>query len=151
MASRVIQTEEIQSGTGVITASELNKFAISPDLTIDDLAGEQLVTKNMLLASLPSITILPDLSFVIALGTASPFVYDMTTHADYGLMPWVQKAIEDVGSDGTRLRNASDIEHDYNYTDNTKTALVNIEINGHLDDSGNFAEDTYVTIKQNLQ
>lgn len=54
MSSRVTQTEEIQSQTGVILAVEENRFAISPSLTLDDLEGNELPTKDMMLAVTPS-------------------------------------------------------------------------------------------------
>ncbi|MFA6087413.1 hypothetical protein [Mucilaginibacter sp.] len=52
MSSRTLQTEEIQSLTGVILASSESRYAISGTLGIDDLAGNENVTKDMLLAAI---------------------------------------------------------------------------------------------------
>lgn len=48
MSSRNIQTEEIQSQTGVIRATGMSRYAIDPDIEYDDLQGDECITKDML-------------------------------------------------------------------------------------------------------
>lgn len=48
---------------------------------------------------------------------------------------------------GTKLTYFNDIGVQINYTDNTFSVIASIDIYGHDNGSGQFAEDTYVTIK----
>lgn len=85
----------------------------------------------------------------IPAGTAMPFNIDMSTMTQYGLDPTVICKIcrvVDGITDDTKKVVQPDIGVVYNYADNTYAILNSLDIYGHQDDSGNFNEDTYITI-----
>lgn len=95
---------------------------------------------------------LPEILSKIPAGTAIPFNIDMTTGSRplFGtrltVLRQICKVVDGV-TDDTKLIPYDDIQPVYNYTDNTYATLASIDIYGHPDGSGNFAEDTYITLK----
>jgi len=95
----------------------------------------------------------PSETIKFAAGSAlSAGIIDMTlgTRDLFGLYPTIIREINKVVdgvTDDTILQPADDITYYKQYTDNTYAVLNTIQINGHDDGSGNFAEDTYITLK----
>lgn len=116
------------------------------DFTSDDDVPNLRAVKSLLTAP-------PAEVIKFASGSAlSAAVIDMTIddRGLFGLNPTVIREINkvvDSVTDNTIKTPADDITYYKQYTDNTYVALSSITINGHDDGAGNFAEDTYITLK----
>lgn len=84
--------------------------------------------------------------------TGIPKVIDMTAHAAYGARPkvWcsILKAIDGGAPDDTIEVPQPLMGVERKYTDNTRTVLKEIHIYGNNNGSGQFNEDTFITIEQ---
>ena len=144
----ILEIDSIQASTGGGFISILNVKRYSTPFSLDndlDLAYKSWVLSQIAVGIVPEYIKIPA-------GTTIPFNINMTTGSrpGFGLRPTIlRQIVKNIGGtiDDTKLMIADDILPIYNYTDNTYSALSSIDIYGHDDGTGNFAEDTFITIK----
>lgn len=151
MARKGVSTDQIiaKSSGGKVgheSISTYTQFLGLLDFTVDDDIPNLRAVKSLI--STPPAEVIK-----FAAGSAlSAGVIDMTIddRSLFGLNPTVIREINKVVdgvTDNTIKTPADDITYYKQYTDNTYVGLTSITINGHDDGAGNFAEDTYITLK----